>query len=123
MTYRVLKASIAQDEIDRFAIYAADYSDDFAREQFVRLNHILSVDLTESPNMWGYFYITGAPYRSYLFRVGRRTHFWIIYTVDEDTKTVSVLHFWNASKDPRAVQFSIQKRMDSMTSRPPSAAA
>jgi mRNA-degrading endonuclease RelE of RelBE toxin-antitoxin system len=102
MTYRVLTASIAHDEIDRFAIYAAEYSDDFAREQFARLNRVLSVDLAESPNVWGYFYITGAPYRGYLFRVGRRTQFWIIYTVDEDTKTVSVLRFWNASKDPNA---------------------
>jgi len=42
MTYRVLMASIAQDEIDRFAIYAAEYSDDFAREQFARLNRVLS---------------------------------------------------------------------------------
>ncbi len=102
MTYRVLTASIAQNEIDRFAAYAAGYSDDFAREQFARLNHILSVEIAQSPNIWGYFYITGAPYRGYLFRVGRRTHFWIIYTVDEDAKTVSVLRFWNASRDPEA---------------------
>jgi mRNA-degrading endonuclease RelE of RelBE toxin-antitoxin system len=54
--------------------------------------------------MWGHFYITGAPYRGYLFRVGRRTDFWIIYTVDEITKTVSVLRFWNASKDPQAFE-------------------
>jgi mRNA-degrading endonuclease RelE of RelBE toxin-antitoxin system len=104
MTYRVLTASISQAEIDEFACYAADYSDDFAREQFTRLNHILSVDLAESPNMWGHFYITGAPYRGYLFRVGRRTDFWIIYTVDEKAKTVSVLRFWNASKDPQAFE-------------------
>lgn len=102
MTYRILTAPIARNEIEQFAAYAVEYSDDFAREQFARLNHILSVEIAESPNTWGYFYITGAPYRAYLFRVGRRTHFWIIYTVDDDAKTVSVLRFWNASQDPMA---------------------
>ena len=89
MTYRILTAPIAQNEIEQFAAYAVDYSDDFAREQFARLNHILSVEIAESPNTWGYFYITGAPYRAYLFRVGRRTFFWIIYTVDDDAKSVN----------------------------------
>lgn len=56
--------------------------------------------LTQSPATWSYFYLTGAPYRAYLFRVGRRTQFWIVYTIDEETKTVNVLRFWNASKDP-----------------------
>ncbi|MDR3489302.1 MAG: hypothetical protein P4M05_30940 [Bradyrhizobium sp.] len=97
MTYRVIIGATAQAEIDQFAIYAADYSDEFAREQFSRLNQILSVSLAESPNMWGHFYVTGAPYRAYLFRVGRRTQFWIVYTVDETAKAISILRFWNAS--------------------------
>jgi hypothetical protein len=46
------------------------------------------------------FYLTGLPYRGYLFRVGRRTSFWIVYTVDEDAKLVRVLRFWNASGNP-----------------------
>lgn len=50
--------------------------------------------------MWSYFPLTGAPYRAYLFRVGRRTQYWIIYTVDEDARTVDILHFWNATRDP-----------------------
>jgi mRNA-degrading endonuclease RelE of RelBE toxin-antitoxin system len=41
-----------------------------------------------------------APYRAYLYRVGRRTQYWIVYTVDEQTRTVDILHFWNASRDP-----------------------
>ncbi len=100
MTYRVVRAPIAQREIVQFAAYAADYSEEWSREQFVRLNHILSVELAETPHLWGYFFITGAPYRAYLFRVGRRTQFWIVYTIDEEMKIVSVLRFWNASKDP-----------------------
>ena len=53
--------------------------------------------------MWSYFPLTGAPYRGYLFRVGRRTQYWIIYTVDEDTRTVDVLLFWNAARDPETI--------------------
>lgn len=104
MTYRVVKAPRAQAEMAQFAAYAADYSDEFASEQFTRLNHILSVELAEAPLMWSYFYVTGAPYHAYLFRVGRRTHFWIVYTVDEETRTVNVLRFWNAGKDPVTFQ-------------------
>lgn len=102
MTYQVVKAPLAQDEMARFAAYAADYSDDWSREQFARLNHILSVELAEAPHQWSYFYLTGAPYRAYLFRVGRRTQFWIVYTIDEATKNVNVLRFWNASGNPEA---------------------
>ena len=73
MTYRVVVAPLAQDEMAAFASYAAEYSDEFVEEQFVRLNHILSVDIAEAPLMWSYFYVTGAPYRAYLFR-GGATH-------------------------------------------------
>jgi len=100
MIYRVIRDVRAEADIEEFARYAADYSHDFAREQFTRLNHIFSVDLAESPNTWNYFYIHGAPYRAYLFRVGRRTSYWIVYTVDDDAKTVNVVRFWNASKEP-----------------------
>ncbi len=102
MTYRVVIAPLAQEEIGAFAAYASEFSDDFAAEQFTRLNHILSVELAEAPLMWSYFYVTGAPYRAYLFRVGRHTQFWIVYSVDEAEKLVKVLRFWNASRNPRA---------------------
>ena len=99
MTFRVRIDPVAQRLIDEFAIYLRDYSEEFAIEQFDRLDRILSVNLQESPLTWSYFAFTGAPYRAYLFRVGRRTQYWIIYTVDEDTRSVNILHFWNASRD------------------------
>jgi len=102
MTYQVAKTVRAENEMARFAEYAAAYSDDWSREQFSRLNHILSVELAEAPHQWNYFYLTGAPYRAYLFRAGRRTQFWIVYTVDENTKIVNILRFWNASQNPEA---------------------
>ena len=101
MTFRVVKDSVAQAEIDSFGAYASDYSEEFAREQFTRLNRILTVELAEAPYTWGYFFVTGAPYRAYLFKVGRRTSYWIVYTVDEDARRVDVLRFWNASRDTK----------------------
>jgi hypothetical protein len=64
----------------------------------------LSVDLCESPLTWSYFTLTGEPYRAFLFRVGRRTQHWVIYTVDEDAQIVDLLHFWNTSRDPESLE-------------------
>ena len=40
---------VAQRLIDEFAIYLRDYSEEFAIEQFDRLDRILSLNLQESP--------------------------------------------------------------------------
>ena len=71
--------------------------------RLIELEQILSLHLAEAPLTWSYFALTGAPYRAYLYRVGRRTQYWIIYTCDEDTRTVKVLRFWNAMRDPDAL--------------------
>ncbi len=96
MSYRLRIDLIALRQMEKFAFYLSAYSEDFAIEQFERLDRILRIDLGDSPLTWGYFALTGAPYRAYLFRVGRRTQYWIVYTVG----IVNVLHFWNASRDP-----------------------
>ena len=103
MTYRVRIDPVALRQIEQFAIYLRDYSEDFAIEQIERLDRILHFNLGESPLTWGYFPLTGAPYRAYLFRVGRRTHYWIIYTVNDDSRTVDILAFWNAARDPETI--------------------
>ena len=104
MTFRVRIDPVAQRQIDEFATHLSDYSENFALEQIDRLDRIIAVNLGESPLTWGYFALTGAPYRTYLFRVGRRTQYWIIYTVDEENRTVNVVHFWNAMRDPDALE-------------------
>jgi hypothetical protein len=100
MVFRVRIDPIAARQIDRFVSYLREYGEDFAIEQIERLDHIFRHNLAVSPLMWSHFPLTGAPYRAYLFRVGRRTQYWIVYKVDEDTRTVDVLLFWNASRDP-----------------------
>jgi mRNA-degrading endonuclease RelE of RelBE toxin-antitoxin system len=104
MTFRVRIDPVAQRRIDEFAVYLRQYSEEFAIEQIERLDRIIAVNLGESPLTWAYFPLTGAPYRAYLFRVGRRTQYWIVYTVDEESRTVDILHFWNAMRDPESLE-------------------
>lgn len=104
MTYRVRIDLIAQRQIDQFALYLRDYDEDFAIEQIERLDRILFSNLAEAPLTWSYFPLTGAPYRACLFRVGRRSQYWIIYTVDEDRRTVNVLSFWSTARDPDTIE-------------------
>lgn len=104
MSYRLRIDTVALRQIEEFAAYLRDYSEDFALEQIDRLDRILRFNLREAPLTWGYFPITGAPYRAYLFRVGRRTQYWVVYTVDERTQTVDVLQFWNATRDPKSLE-------------------
>jgi len=104
MAYRVRIDPVALSQIDEFAAYLRDYSEDFALDQIERLDRIIAQNLGDSPLTWSYFALTGAPYRAYLFRVGRRTQYWIIYTVDEETRTVDILHFWNAMRDPESFE-------------------
>jgi mRNA-degrading endonuclease RelE of RelBE toxin-antitoxin system len=104
MNYRVRIDRIAQCQIDHFARYLRKYSQDFAIEQIERLDRILFANVAQSPLTWGYFPLTGAPYRAYLFHIGRRTQYWIVYTVDEDKHIVDVLSFWNTARDPAMVE-------------------
>jgi hypothetical protein len=103
MTFRVRIDPVALRHIEEFVSYLLDYSEEFAIEQIERLDRIIAVNLGESPLTWSYFAFTGAPYRAYLFRVGRRTQYWIVYTVDEEKRTVDILHFWNAMRDPETL--------------------
>jgi hypothetical protein len=104
MTFRLRIDPIAQRYIEEFAAYCRSYNEGFAIEQFERLNHILTVELGKSPLAWNYFPLTGAPYRAYLFRVGRRTQYWIVYQVDERMRTIDVLHFWNTGREPPTLE-------------------
>jgi len=103
MAYRLRIDTVALRQIEDFAAYLSGYSEDFAIEQIDRLDRILRFNLCEAPLTWSYFPITGAPYRAYLFRVGRRAQYWIIYAVDENARIVDILQFWNASRDPEVL--------------------
>lgn len=109
MSYSVRIDALALRDIDQFATYLDDYSETFALEQIERIDAVFRNALSQSPTTWSYFFVTGALYRAYLFRVGKPTQFWIVYTIDEETKTVNVLRFWNAGKNPEA--FCLQSEL------------
>ena len=104
MSFTVRIDDIAQRDIDNFVAYQSEYSEAFAVEQIDRLYRVFNFHLAQAPMTWGNFFITGEPYHAYLFRVGRRTSYWIVYTVDEANKIVTVLRFWNASRDDKAFE-------------------
>ncbi len=75
MSYRIGIDGRALRDIEEFAAYLRGYSETFALDQIDRIDDFFRCALTRSPATWSYFYLTGAPYRAYHFRVGRRTQF------------------------------------------------
>ena len=102
MSYSIRIDGRAQSEIDHCASWMSGYSENFMLAQLDRIEEVFTGTLARSPAMWSYFFITGAPYRGYLFKVGRRTSFWIVYKIDEEARRVDILRFWNASRDAKA---------------------
>jgi hypothetical protein len=101
MTYKVVLDAIADAEIQEFGRYAADYSG--PRAIHSTKSHLQRRPRGISQHMERFLH-NRTTNRGYLFRVGRRTSYWIVYTVDEDAKIVKVLRFWNASKEPAAFE-------------------
>ena len=105
MTFKVEIADRARRDIDDWADWMRQYGEDFLFAELDRLERVFSGNLSQAPNRWSYFFLTGPPNRGYLFHVGRRTAYWIVYKVDDDARRVDVLRFWHASRDPKT--FSI----------------
>ena len=101
MAYRIRHGPIFLRDVEDFGRYCADYCLEFADEQFERLTFAIETLIAEAPLTWAYFVHSGEPYRAYLFRVGQRTRFWIVYSIDEEAGAVSLLRLWGAARDPR----------------------
>lgn len=78
MTFEIRIDEIAQNEIEEFIAFQREYSAEFAEAQIDRLVRIFEHQIAQAPFMWGFFFVTGAPYHAYLFRIGRRTSYWIV---------------------------------------------
>jgi len=99
MPFRVDITDLAQRDIDHLARYCRDYEAAFWEEQEARLADVFETWFANSPQTWNFFFITGAPYRAYLFEIGARTKYWIVYTIDAQARVVNVLRVWNTSQD------------------------
>ncbi len=102
MNYSVFLTERFLRDLDDFFDYTSAYDDDYAREQLARLRRMIAVDIAGSSYTWATFFVTGAPYRATLFKLGRRTSYWIVYSVDDAAQRVNLLRFWNASRDTRS---------------------
>src|ERR1700693_800965 len=105
MSFRVEITDRAQLDIDEFARHCRDYAADFWNEQEARLAYVFEVRLPAMPQTWNFLFVTGAPYRAYLYEVNVRTQLWIVYTIDAERKTGSVLRIWNTARD--TTQFGV----------------
>ena len=101
MVFRVDIADRAQLDIDDLARYCRNYSATFWEEQEARLARVFETWLATTPHMWAFFFLTGTPYHAYLFEIGDRTKYWIVYTIDNEAFVVNVLRVWNASQNPK----------------------
>ena len=104
MPFRVDITDRAQGDIDDLARYCRDYSAGFWKEQEERLARVFEIWFATTPQTWNFFFVTGAPYRAYLFEVGARTKFWIVYTIDEKRGVVNVLRVWNTAQGSHQFQ-------------------
>ena len=104
MNFSVRIDDVALRDIDNLVAYQSEYSEAFAAEQIDRLYRVFNFHLAQAPMTWGSFFITGEPYHAYLFRVGRRTSYWLVYTVDEAAGIVTVLRFWNATQNDKTFE-------------------
>ncbi len=104
MAYRIWRSPAFLADIEAFGRYCASYTIPFAEDQFSRLNFIIENLIAETPLTWAYFIHTGEPYRAYLFRVGERTQFWIIYSVNPVSASVNLLRLWGVTQDPERLE-------------------
>ena len=100
MTFKIVRGERFNQDLAEFGAYGAEYSLEWIEEQVNRIDYVIDALIARSPMTWTWFVHTGAPYRAYLFRVGRRTRYWIVYRVDQETETVNLLRFWNGARDP-----------------------
>jgi plasmid stabilization system protein ParE len=102
--YDVQFDPVALDEVMEFLAYLAEFDPDISARYEALLEQVIDSDLSQAPLRHAWFWKSGPPYRGRLFRVSRRTAFWVIYKVDEACRRVDVLRFWNASRDPSKLQ-------------------
>ncbi len=104
MAYRVALAAAALADFAELQSYLAQLDRPLADRITGDLQRILTAEISARPLLHPWFYRTGAPYRARLFRISRRTQFWIVYEVHEGEELVAVLRLWNASRDPAAFE-------------------
>jgi hypothetical protein len=77
-----------------------EYAEDTARKYAEAFYDVVERLIAVNPQAFSFFRETGPPYRAFLFSISRRTKFWIIYTIADDRREISLLRFWNTARKP-----------------------
>lgn len=99
MKYTIIIDVRAQDDIDEFYAYLSKYSEGTANKYVEAFYDALEQTIAQFPLLFPCFADIGDPYHAFLFSLSQRTTFWIIYTVNENTKEVHILRFWNTARE------------------------
>jgi hypothetical protein len=100
MSYRVDFSVEAIVHIDEYFSYLRRYSRATAEKYKLALQKSIDEYLVDSPETFAFYWETGAPYRAFLFRVSRRTAYWVIYRVYNNERIVRVLRFRSTANEP-----------------------
>ena len=105
MRYRVRIDPVALSQIEEFAAYLRNYSEDFATEQIERLDRIIASNLAELAADLGSL----RAHRSALSRLlcsalGAAPNIGSSTRSTKRRRTVNILHFWNAMRDPESLE-------------------
>jgi plasmid stabilization system protein ParE len=104
MRNRVRLSRTAQNDLADLHEYLSGYSVAAANRVVANLGRVLEYDVAINPILYGWFYLLGCPLRARLFRISRRTQYWIVYEYREDLDLIFVHRIWNASRNPAAFE-------------------
>ena len=104
MAFDVFLTDEALADVGQIHDYLSAFDPKLADRILSELDRILRHDIAARPLIYAAFYLTGAPFRGRLFRISRRTQYWIVYEVDEVARLITILRIWNASRDPTAFE-------------------
>ena len=100
MTYKVRFSAQARRDIQGLFDYLAGFSPDAAQSYVSELELAIERHLATRPLSWQFFFLTGAPFRAYLFKLSRRNAYWVVYQVNEEQDAVEILRIWHSAQDP-----------------------
>jgi plasmid stabilization system protein ParE len=100
MAYTVRRSKQARKDIRNFFRYLrCEAGESIALKYLDALDSDIARLIPNHPHSFGWFHETGSPYHAKLFRLARTTY-WIIYTVDDETRSINILRFWNSAREP-----------------------
>ncbi|MGL4636810.1 MAG: type II toxin-antitoxin system RelE/ParE family toxin [Beijerinckiaceae bacterium] len=101
MPNKIRLSARAQQDVAELHGYLAGYSSTTADAIVADLERVLRLDVASNPEVYGWFYLMGEPVRARLFRISRRTQFWIVYEYSAEVNRVLIHRLWNASRNPQ----------------------